>query len=292
MLSISDISRNMSTTKFIEVQKPVLWIKNLLVLYPLFFISIPKAAMTSYAVAIVSFCLASGLTYIINDIFDAKEDRFHPRKKHRAIASNKFSKVEIITLLIVQLCFLLMISAFNTTILYCVIVYLLLSATYTLVLRKIFFVDLIAILALHLMRVATGILLIPKDAYSLIGVEPIVFISLAIIGMTAEKRISDCLEIQEGKSLRPYLKKHISILGVIIGACIIAYFVLLLNWMGYENRIESEWMIISIFSILLWVTSPLEKKGNTSSFFTSTISTSNFWVFVCAAQLLAFSAIL
>ncbi len=69
------------------------WVKNLLVFAPAFFGG--KIGEISYilasALAFAAFSLASSGIYLINDILDIKEDRLHPRKKNRPIASGKIT---------------------------------------------------------------------------------------------------------------------------------------------------------------------------------------------------------
>ena len=73
--------------------RPHQWVKNGLVLAALFFARqwehLPSVIAAS--IAFVSFCMLSSFTYIFNDIRDAKEDRLHPIKRHRPIASGKLS---------------------------------------------------------------------------------------------------------------------------------------------------------------------------------------------------------
>ena len=87
----------------ISALRPRQWIKNCLILAPLFF---ANKALESYFVleavlAVISFIAASSAIYIINDLIDINKDKLHPQKKNRAIASGKVTwKNVIITALI------------------------------------------------------------------------------------------------------------------------------------------------------------------------------------------------
>ncbi|MBI3118428.1 MAG: decaprenyl-phosphate phosphoribosyltransferase [Candidatus Hydrogenedentes bacterium] len=65
------------------------WTKNLLVLAALIFsqefLDLDKVLIN--LAALLTFCLASSATYIINDIVDIEKDRAHPKKRRRPIAS-------------------------------------------------------------------------------------------------------------------------------------------------------------------------------------------------------------
>lgn len=64
------------------------WIKNLLVLFPLFFSgeALDPQALARSGGALLVFCLASSFVYILNDAHDVDEDKLHPRKRYRPLA--------------------------------------------------------------------------------------------------------------------------------------------------------------------------------------------------------------
>ena len=82
---------------FILSMRPKQWSKNLLVFMALFF-TVDQAWHTTEieaaldlfartATAFLLFCALSGVVYIVNDLMDREEDRQHPKKRHRPIAS-------------------------------------------------------------------------------------------------------------------------------------------------------------------------------------------------------------
>ncbi len=78
----------------IILSRPAQWIKNLFVFIPLFF-SGRLLSFTNWENLIgtfIAFSLASSSIYVINDWMDEKEDRLHPLKCHRPIASGAVSK--------------------------------------------------------------------------------------------------------------------------------------------------------------------------------------------------------
>jgi len=75
--------------------RPKQWTKNFLLFAGIVFtsqIAAPELVCRA-AVGFFFFCLLSGVVYIINDIKDAKQDRLHPRKCRRPIASGKLGPV-------------------------------------------------------------------------------------------------------------------------------------------------------------------------------------------------------
>jgi decaprenyl-phosphate phosphoribosyltransferase len=77
----------------VRAVRPRQWIKNVLVF------TAPLAAgqildrdvVLGALLAFVAFCLISATVYLINDVRDVEEDRLHPRKRFRPIASGELS---------------------------------------------------------------------------------------------------------------------------------------------------------------------------------------------------------
>lgn len=78
---------------YLKILRPHQWLKNLMLFFPpflggvLFTPGFFQKGLLPFAV----FCIASSATYIFNDIRDQEQDRFHPNKQHRPIASGAVS---------------------------------------------------------------------------------------------------------------------------------------------------------------------------------------------------------
>lgn len=78
---------------FVEAMRPHQWVKNLLVLAPLFFTALifDGKAWLAAGLAFGAFCLAASTIYLLNDVRDREEDARHPKKRLRPIASGRLS---------------------------------------------------------------------------------------------------------------------------------------------------------------------------------------------------------
>ena len=78
---------------YISLLRPKHYVKNVLVLLPLFFSGrfFERAPLRAGLLGFAAFCLLSSLVYIINDLRDAPADRLHPTKCKRPIACGAVS---------------------------------------------------------------------------------------------------------------------------------------------------------------------------------------------------------
>ncbi len=77
----------------IRLMRPTQWLKNGIILLPLIFAGeVNHFRQVERAfLALVLFCLLSSAVYIINDMMDREQDRQHPLKKNRPLASGAVS---------------------------------------------------------------------------------------------------------------------------------------------------------------------------------------------------------
>ncbi len=80
----------------LKLARPHQYVKNAFVFLPLFFgWKLAGPAATGQAVlAFVAFCLTASAVYVVNDLKDVAEDRAHPTKRHRPLASGALTPAE------------------------------------------------------------------------------------------------------------------------------------------------------------------------------------------------------
>jgi 4-hydroxybenzoate polyprenyltransferase len=82
-----------SLAAFVKSLRPYQWVKNGLVLAGVLFagrLTDPRALFLAFE-GLVAFSLLSGAVYLINDLHDLAADRLHPKKRLRPLASGKLS---------------------------------------------------------------------------------------------------------------------------------------------------------------------------------------------------------
>ena len=139
--------------------RPKQWIKNGFVLAALVFSRhlFDTAYVGRSLSATFIFCLLSGAVYLINDIFDRENDRKHPEKRNRAIASGRLP-VSVAGASAVVLVMVSLFSAFNLDTRFGIVatVYWVQNLAYSSVLKHIVILDVMIIASGFLLRAVGG----------------------------------------------------------------------------------------------------------------------------------------
>ena len=92
-------ARPLALALFVSL-RPSQWTKNLIVFGPLGLAGrlFDPVAVTQATAAFVIFCILSGIVYLLNDVVDRDNDRRHPIKKFRPIASGEVTVGAALTL--------------------------------------------------------------------------------------------------------------------------------------------------------------------------------------------------
>jgi len=204
--------------------RPHHWVKNLLLLVPL---------MTSHRVAdlvavsnelraIAAMCFIASAVYIVNDVFDLASDRLHRTKRWRPIASGEVS-IRAATILAIALTLAggLLAASLPRVFLVWTGVYVVVASLYSLRLKRLPIVDVLALAFLYTVRVLLGAaaIAVPPSAWLLLFVLAL-FLSLALLKRyveldEAERRNAD---VGPGRGYRVSDRHGIGWFGAVSGA--------------------------------------------------------------------------
>ena len=144
---------------WIKLLRPQQWIKNIFVFAPLFFANVfmQPDAWRLTILAALAFLSASCVVYILNDWRDRDEDRLHPVKKHRPLASRDIAPaaalVLALSLTLSAIGLLQFLPAGCAAIIW---LYVVLNVAYTLWLKRIAIIDIFFIACCYVLRVLMG----------------------------------------------------------------------------------------------------------------------------------------
>lgn len=236
------------------------WTKNTLLFLPALSAHVltqPNIALHA-VLGFISFSFLASAVYIFNDIADISSDRTHVTKKNRPIASGRISLKN--ALILGTICLFLSILIATTTLPISFIgilaLYLGINVWYSLLAKKIAYIDIIILAGLYVLRIfagsfATGI----TTSKWLFAWALFFFLSLAII-----KRITELLPLNDVSQIahgRGYKKSDTTLLTY-IGISSSVMSVIILGFYIQSNTVYSLyeapfmlWTIVGI--ILVWL---------------------------------------
>jgi 4-hydroxybenzoate polyprenyltransferase len=154
----------------VRTMRPRQWTKNLLFVYPALIadgqlFQIGPLFRVSMACALL--CVLAGSVYILNDLVDLSSDRLHPRKRFRPLASGQLplglAKAAAVGLPILSLVVSL---ALGWKLALVLAAYYALQLTYIFALKHIPILDIFALTAGFVLRVAAGVVVIDVTNFS------------------------------------------------------------------------------------------------------------------------------
>jgi decaprenyl-phosphate phosphoribosyltransferase len=214
---------------YLKLLRPKDWAKNLFLFIPIFFAgeiaNISKVG--ELLLGFLAFSFVASSIYIINDYRDVEDDKKHPTKKNRPIASGAVSKT---TALII--CGLLLILGFGLAyfirdkFMFVLGIYFVINVCYSLGLKNIPILDILILASGFVLRVKAGsvISMIPLSEWIII----MVFL-LAVFMAIGKRRDDVLLKMNSGtdmrKSIKGYNLELLNILLALVCAVIVvAYF--------------------------------------------------------------------
>jgi 4-hydroxybenzoate polyprenyltransferase len=161
--SVGRSKRRRLPALILETMRPPQWSKNLFVLGGLVFSgrALEVETATKSAGTFVAFCALSGAAYLVNDAADAEKDRSNPRTARRPIARGDLKPSTAVRAAVLIAAAAVGVAAFiNWQTVTVLGGFLVLQVAYSLVLRRVFLVDVMAIALGFVLRALAGLVAI------------------------------------------------------------------------------------------------------------------------------------
>jgi len=190
--------------------RPHQWIKNGFVLMPLIF-SVRLFVLEDVervADMFLAFCLASSATYVLNDYLDVEQDKVHPTKKHRPLASGEISRPQALVLFgILVAATLALVLPMKDPILPLAVLaaYIVVHTLYSFRLKDLVIVDVLTISVGFLLRVLGGAVVIHVAVSSWLV---LCTFSVAILLALGKRRHEVIILDREAANHRPVLENY------------------------------------------------------------------------------------
>ena len=232
------------------------YIKNLFIFMPLLFSFSFADAQNNIntLVAFVLFSVLASSIYIFNDLMDINEDRAHPKKKYRPLASGAVTpKTAKMLILLLSLSSLSIASVFSIELFAVLIVYFILNISYSLKLKHISILDIFII--------ATGFVLRLFAGSAVTGIELSMWIILMTfllaIFLALAKRRDDVLLSLEGQETRKnidgYNLEFVNASMVLMAGVVIVSYIQYTISPDVINRLGTHYLYLTSFFVILGV---------------------------------------
>jgi 4-hydroxybenzoate polyprenyltransferase len=243
-----------------SAMRPHQWVKNILIFAPLMlsYQFLDKKLIILSLLAFAAFALTASGLYIINDLLDIESDRAHPTKRNRPFASGRLSKKWGIGQSIIVLAIALGIASLvNPQFLAVLLIYAILSASYSFKLKQVVLLDVSLLAILYTIRIIAGTYAVSLDfSYWLIVFSIFIFTSLAMV-----KRVSELYNLKlqgkesvEGRGYTVQDHEIMSALGVASGFVSVLVLALYIHDPVIMSRYsQPEWLWIIVPTILYWI---------------------------------------
>ena len=240
-----------------KLLRPHQYIKNFFIFLPLFFaLKITDTHLLLNAtIAFIAFSLTASAIYILNDYFDIEDDRRHPEKKNRPLASGVIIKQQALkimsTLFIAGFSLMAILSLKATAIL---ALYAIMNIAYSLHLKHIAILDVTIIAIGFVLRLFIGSAVtdIPLSMWIVI----MTFL-LALFMALAKRRDDVLIYLDTGKKMRKvidgYNLQFLDTAMAIMASVVIVSYTIYTTSPEVVERVHSQYLYLTALFVILGI---------------------------------------
>jgi len=285
-------------SSIIQLMRPQQYIKNLFIFVPLFFaVKITDTTLlVNTIIAFIAFSLTASAIYTLNDYYDRKEDREHPKKQNRPLASGAINRSQgIIIMSVLFLSGFILMASLSLQGANILAIYIVMNIAYSLYLKHIAILDIVIIAIGFVLRLVIGSVVtdIPLSRWIVI----MTFLFALFIAL-AKRRDDVLIYLDTGRKMRKvingYNLQFLDIAIAIMASVIIVSYTVYTTSPEVVARLNSEYLYLTgLFVILgimryLQVTFVLKESGSP----TNIILKDRFILLTLIGWVLAFTWIL
>lgn len=250
----SALTRVASASALWRALRPRQWVKNLLVLAPVLFSQnlFNPQAVGRGLVAFGLFCLVSSAGYLVNDVWDLAQDRRHPSKRVRPLASGALGvPVALVAAVVLMLAGLGGALASGGAFALALAAYAVVSVAYSFALKHYVIMDVLAIAAGFVLRAVAGALAIGVEMSSWL----LVCTTLLALFLGFSKRRSELLLLKEDAGhhrqvLDEYNPHFLDMMIGIVTAATVTCYTLYTISPETSQRFHTRWLLLTLPFVL------------------------------------------
>jgi 4-hydroxybenzoate polyprenyltransferase len=231
------------------------YIKNLFIFAPLFFsFSFTLDGFISVFIAFFLFSLIASSVYVLNDLLDIEEDKKHPTKQLRPLASGKVSKPTAKILIIGLSAFTFFVAfLFNSSLFLVLLIYFILNIAYSFGLKHITIIDIFIIATGFVLRLFAG----ESVCDAPLSMWIIIITFLLALFLALAKRRDDVLLANKGQETRKnidgYNLEFVNATMVLMSAVVTVSYILYTVSASIMERLGTDNLYLTTFFVLLGI---------------------------------------
>lgn len=250
-------SDSMNIISILQLIRPHQYIKNLFIFLPIFFaLKITDTGLLLNAIiAFIAFSLTASAIYTLNDYHDIEEDKHHPKKRSRPLASGAISKVQAIIIMsilsILSITIMFSLSMQATIIL---IGYIVMNIAYSFYLKHVAILDISIIAIGFVLRLFIGsaVTNIPLSMWIVI----MTFL-LALFMALAKRRDDLLIYLDTGQKMRKVIDGYNlqfldSAMAIMASVVIVAYTIFTTS-AEVMARVHSQYLYLTALFVILGI---------------------------------------
>ena len=246
-----------SISNIIVLIRPHQYVKNLFIFMPMFFVGQMANVdlLVDSLIAFVAFSLSASAVYILNDYRDVEDDRLHPTKKNRPLASGSVSgQTGLVIMALLAICGLALMASLSIEAAAILVTYIVLNLTYSFKLKHVAIIDVVIISTGFVLRLFIGsqVTAIPLSMWI------VIMTFLLALFLALAKRRDDVLIFRDtGKKMRQvvdgYNLQLIDSAMTIMSAVVIVAYILYTTSAEAVARIGNDHLYLTALFVILGI---------------------------------------
>jgi 4-hydroxybenzoate polyprenyltransferase len=245
----------MNFKNYLKLLRVEQYIKNIFVFAPLFFtFSFNATDFFNVLIVFILFSTIASSIYTFNDLMDIEEDKRHPTKKFRPLASGQISTLSAkIIIIFLALSSLFLSFLMSEYLFFILVIYFILNILYSVKLKHIAIVDIFIIATGFVLRLFAGASVVDTT----LSMWIIIITFLLALFLAIAKRRDDILLSLQGKQTRKnidgYNLEFVNATMILMSSVIIVSYILYTVSEAVILRLGSEYLYLTTFFVILGI---------------------------------------
>lgn len=247
----------MGASNIIKLIRPHQYIKNGFIFLPLFFASLitDTALLINAVIAFIAFSLTASAIYVLNDYRDIEDDKLHPTKKNRPLASGVITKPQgLVIMMLLLVSGVTLAASVSFTAMAILLGYVVMNIAYSFYLKHIVILDVTIIAVGFVLRIFVG----SAATDTPLSMWIIIMTFLLALFMALAKRRDDVLIYQEtGKKMRKvvdgYSLQFLDIAMSIMASVVIVAYTIYTTSFEVIASIQNEYLYVTTIFVIVGI---------------------------------------